>query len=191
MLIGYARVSSIGQDTATQVRALTLAGCERIIEEKRSGARGSKRPALAELLRAVKPGDVVVVYKLDRLARSVVDLWRHLERLERKGAALRSLTESFDTATSLGRLMVGLLGVIAEFELATIRERCAAGIQAAKLRGVRFGRPRTFDHGEAWLLRGAGLTWREVGDRLGVPGETVRSGLKRARVSTRPDWVQT
>lgn len=179
MLIGYARVSTDNQDTALQRRALRAAGCRRIVEETKSGGN-LDRPALAQLLDALSPGDCLMVYKLDRLARSVFDLGAVLQRVEAAGASFRSLTEPVETATPMGRLVVQLLGVIAEFELALIRERCAAGRAAARARGVRFGRPRGFDHEKARALRASGMPWAEVATTVGAPLRTVQSALYRS-----------
>lgn len=178
-LIGYARVSTQEQNTDLQLAALRRAGAELVFEEKRSAVK--QRPELDALLREVRRGDVVLVYKVDRLARSLWHLLFILRRLERTGAALRSLTEPFDTSTPMGRLFLQMLGSFAEFERSVIRERCAAGRAQARQRGVKFGRPRSFDYNEAWLLRGAGLTWPQVAARLGVPVESVRDAAKRAR----------
>lgn len=188
MLVGYARVSTDGQTVAAQVAALRKAGCRRVVSETGSGV--GPRPALHALLSDLDRGSTVVVWKLDRLGRSLVGLLDLLGRLDAAGIGVRSLTEPVDTTHAAGRLLVQLLGAFAEFERSNIRERCEAGRRAAAARGVRFGRPRTFDHSEAWLLRGAGLTWREVAQRLGVPYGTLTSGLKRARRSDRPEWVQ-
>lgn len=187
-LVGYARVSTDGQTVAAQVAALKKAGCRRVVSETGSG--GGDLPHLVRLLDELSNGDVLMVWKLDRLGRSLIRLLDLLGRLRGRGVGVKSLTEPVDTSHAAGVLLVQLLGAFAEFERASIRERCEAGRRAAVARGVRFGRPRTFDHSEAWLLRGAGLTWREVAARLGVPYGTVTSGLKRARRSERPEWGQ-
>ena len=110
MLLGYARVSKAeGQDTAAQVTALTGAGCQRVFQEAASGGRWD-RPELHRLLDQLRPGDVVVVWKLDRLSRSLKDLLQILERIERAGAAFRSLTEAVDTGGPAGRMMMQMLG---------------------------------------------------------------------------------
>lgn len=140
MLQGYARVSSTEQETRLQRDALEAAGVSRLWEEKRSAC--GRRPVLVRLLYSVRRGDVVVVYKLDRLARSLTHLLALLSRLEALGVGLRSLTEPVDTTTPAGRMLVQLLGAFAEFERALIRERSMAGQDAAKARGVQFGRPR-------------------------------------------------
>jgi len=139
MLIGYARVSTQEQETGMQIDALKRAGVENILEEKRSGGdRG--RPLLEKALSALQPGDAFVVYKLDRVARSLSHLLEILDRIEKAGASFRSLTEVIDTKSPAGRMMMQIIGAFAEFERELIRERTKAGIKAAKDRGVKFGR---------------------------------------------------
>ena len=141
MHIGYARVSTDDQDLRLQRTALKEAGCRRIYEEKVSGARRD-RPQLARLLDQVREDDVVVVYRLDRLARSTRDLLEIAEQLRDIGAGLRSLSEPWaDTTSPAGRMVLTVFAGIAEFERALIQERTGAGRAAAMRRGVRFGRP--------------------------------------------------
>ena len=141
MLIGYARVSTDDQDLTLQRTALKEAGCRRLYEEKVSGARRD-RPQLARLLDQVREGDVVVVYRLDRLARSTRDLLEIAEQLRDIGAGLRSLGEPWaDTTSPAGRMVLTVFAGIAEFERALIQERTGNGRAAARQRGVRFGRP--------------------------------------------------
>lgn len=140
MLIGYARVSkSDGQDTATQVDALKKAGAKRIFEDKASGARWD-RPELQRLLDHLRPGDMLVVWKLDRLSRSLRDLIHIMEQVHAAGAAFRSLTEAIDTTTAAGRMLMQMLGSIAEFEREIIRERTRAGLAEARRQGRLGGR---------------------------------------------------
>lgn len=140
MMTGYARVSTSEQDLALQLDALAKVQTERVFTEKRSGA-GVHRPELERMLDQLRPGDVVAVYKIDRLARSLADLLRILGRIEAAGAAFRSLTEPIDTTTLAGRMMMQMLGAFAEFERGMIRERSIAGVRAAMARGKRCGRP--------------------------------------------------
>lgn len=142
MLIGYARVSTKEQDTTLQLDALQRAGVdlENILQEKRGGM--SIRPQLMMLLAKLQPGDVVMVYKLDRFARSLVDLLGIIAKIEAMGATFRSLTESIDTSSPAGRMMLAMLGAFAEFERGMIRERSMAGQRAAMERGIHCGRPR-------------------------------------------------
>jgi DNA invertase Pin-like site-specific DNA recombinase len=180
MKYGYARVSTVQQDTALQRAAFKRAGVTRVTEEKRSA--GASRPLLEALLAELKPGDVLYVYKIDRLARSLVDLLRILQRVVDAAATFVSLTEPLETATPVGRMMLQLLGAVAEFERAVIRERCAAGRAAAVERGVRFGRLPDFTRAEVAALRQEGLGWRKIAAKLGASTATVRrvfSGVRR------------
>jgi DNA invertase Pin-like site-specific DNA recombinase len=140
MLFGYARVSK-GEDqsTAVQRRLLREAGAEKVYEETISGGRWD-RPELARLLDQLRPGDVVMVWKLDRLSRSLKDLLHLLERIETTGAGFRSLTESIDTTTAAGRMLMQMLGSFAEYERAMVKERTAAGLAAARAEGRVGGR---------------------------------------------------
>ena len=140
MLIGYARVSKLdGQDTATQIRALKSAGVERIFEEKASGGRWD-RPKLHQALEQLREGDVFVVWKLDRLSRSLKDLLTLMEQIDARGAGFRSLTEAIDTTTPAGRMMMQMVGSFAEFERSMIRERTKAGLEEARRQGRVGGR---------------------------------------------------
>src|ERR1700751_2360712 len=140
MLIGYARVSTSEQETAAQVTALKAAGCERIYREKASGGRWD-RPELHRLLDNLREGDVLVVWKLDRLSRSLRDVLTIMERLGEAKAVSRSLTEAIDTTTPAGRMMMQMVGAFAEFERAMLRERTKAGLDAARREGRIGGRP--------------------------------------------------
>ena len=141
MLVGYARVSTLNQKPVLQTDALTSAGCERIFTEKASGAQ-RERPELKAALSYLRAGDTLVVWKLDRLARSMRQLIETVEDLQARRIELRSLTESIDTATPGGRLVFHIFGALAEFERAVIRERTRAGLQAARARGKKGGRPK-------------------------------------------------
>ena len=141
MNIGYARVSTREQDLSSQLAELTTAGCAKVYREKASGARGD-RAELAKVLRRLEPGDVLVVTRLDRLARSTRDLLNVLASITERGAGFRSLKDAWaDTTTPHGRLMLTVLGGLAEFERELIRARTGEGRDRAKARGVRFGRP--------------------------------------------------
>jgi DNA invertase Pin-like site-specific DNA recombinase len=139
MLFGYARVSTDQQDTAAQVSALKAAGCERIYREKASGGRWD-RPELHRLLDQLRKGDVLVVWKLDRLSRSLRDVLVLMDRLGEAKAGFRSLTEAIDTTTPAGRMMMQMVGAFAEFERAMLRERTKAGLDAARKEGRIGGR---------------------------------------------------
>lgn len=153
MTLGYARVSSDSQDTAAQVVALQTAGCERIYKEIASGSRWD-RPALQQLLEQLRPGDIVVVWKLDRLSRSLRDVLILMERLGSAQAGFRSLTEAIDTTTPAGRMMMQMVGAFAEFERAMLRERTRAGLENARRAGRIGGRrPKLSTEQQAEIIR--------------------------------------
>jgi DNA invertase Pin-like site-specific DNA recombinase len=161
--IGYARVSSKGQDYAGQVAALKESGCDRVYSEKASGKSTDGRPQFRRLMRDILPGDTVVVAKLDRLCRSTRDLANILHDLDEQSCGLTSLGESWcDTSTSAGRLMLTIMGGIAEFERGLIRVRCEEGIERAKAQGKQFGRTPKLDAGQR----------RKIAERYGK-GETM------------------
>ena len=154
MLIGYARVSKLdGQDTATQKQALKAAGVDRIFEEKASGGRWD-RPQLHRAIEQLREGDVFVVWKLDRLSRSLKDLLTLIEQIDASGAGFRSLTEAIDTTTPAGRMMMQMVGSFAEFERSMIRERTKAGLEEARRQG-RFGgrRPKLTQQQEQAIVQ--------------------------------------
>ncbi len=153
MLIGYARVSTLEQDTAVQTAALKATGCEKIFREKASGGRWD-RPQLLRLLDQLRAGDVLVVWKLDRLSRSLRDLLMLMERLGEAKAGFRSLTEAIDTTSAAGRMMMQMVGAFAEFERAMLRERTRAGLVAAREEGRIGGRrPKLSDKQQAEIVR--------------------------------------
>lgn len=158
MKYGYARVSSADQDLATQIAELQKAGCELVRSEKVSAANIHDRPELETLLEFLRPGDELWFTRIDRLARSNRDLANIVEKLTVRGVAIRSTQQPIDTSTPMGRMVVQMLGVFAEFERSLIRERQMSGIAAAKDRGAyagRGGRPRkTVDRVEAVRLQG-------------------------------------
>ncbi len=139
-LIGYARVSTLEQDPALQHDALTAAGCARMFTDHASGVR-SDRPQLSAALDFLRPGDMLVVWKFDRLGRSLAHLIALTRELEERGVGFRSLQEAIDTTTPGGRLVFHVFGALAEFERDLIRERTHAGMAAARARGRRGGRP--------------------------------------------------
>src|SRR5713101_423004 len=140
MLIGYARVSTGEQDTAAQAAALKAAGCELIFREKTSGGRWD-RPELHRLLSQLRKSDVLVVWKLDRLSRSLRDVLTIMERVQERKAGFRSLTEAVDTMTPAGRMMMQMVGAFAKFERAMLKKRTKAGLDAARKEGRIGGRP--------------------------------------------------
>ncbi len=161
MKIGYARVSTQDQNSNLQLDALKTAGCKRLFSEKCSGSKAD-RPELVKALEYARSGDVIVVWKLDRLARSMKQLIETMEVLREREVALESLTERIDTATPQGKLVFGIFASLAEFERSLIRERVNAGLQAARLRGRKGGRPRVgkdkLSHASALVKAGYSTT---------------------------------
>jgi len=184
MLVGYARVSTLDQNPALQITALKSAGCERIFTEKASGAQRD-RPELKAALGYIRAGDTLVVWKLDRLARSMRQLIETVEDLQSRCIELRSLTESIDTATPGGRLVFHIFGALAEFERAVIRERTSAGLQAARERGKKGGRPRTLGPKDLAaakaLLADPAIRVEDVAARLKVSPATLYRHLPGGR----------
>lgn len=185
LLIGYARVSTDDQDLSQQRAELHAAGCTRIFAEKITGTH-SKRPELARMLDHLRPGDVVTVTRLDRLARNTRDLLDIAEQLQTKGAGLRSLAEPWaDTTSPAGRMVLTVFAGIAEFERSLIVERTRNGRVAAKKRGVRFGRrptltPEQIAHARR-LMSDEGRTAKEAAGLLGVHRATLYRALERDR----------
>ena len=136
--IGYARVSTRDQNLDMQLSALHGAGCEQIYQEKVSGVK--ERPELERCLQSLRSGDTLVVYKLDRLGRSLKNLVEIIDDLTRRGVVITSIKDNIDASTATGRMMINLFATLAEFERDMIAERCQAGRKAAKERGVKFGR---------------------------------------------------
>ena len=141
MLIGYARVSTLDQNLDLQIDALRSAGCEDIYTDHVSGTK-ARRPGLEQALSHLRPGDTLVVWRLDRLGRSLRHLIDTVADLQEKGIGFKSITESIDTTTSGGRLVFNIFASLAEFEREIIRERTQAGLQAARARGRKGGRPK-------------------------------------------------
>ncbi|AMT69063.1 recombinase family protein [Mycobacteroides abscessus] len=176
MLIGYARVSTVEQSTDLQLDALNGAGVERVFVDEGVSGSVSSRPELDKCLEVLREGDTLVVWRLDRLARSLRNLLELVESLSAKGIHLRSLTESIDTSSASGRLVLSVFGALAEFERALIIERTQAGLQAARSRGARIGRPAAMTDGQveqARTLVGAGHRVPEVARSLGVGRSTL------------------
>lgn len=177
MLVGYARVSTNEQSTAVQHAAFQRHGVLTVYEEKQSSIK--RRPVLEHLIGDVlRPGDTLVVYKLDRLARSMSHFVAVFDRLKAKQVGFRSLTEAIETETPQGRMFLQLLGVFAEFERELIRERCLAGQIAARARGQTWGRQRIFTRDEAEkitrLWRSGWVQQHTLSDMFGVSVSTVR-----------------
>ncbi|MBA2669659.1 MAG: recombinase family protein [Gemmatimonadetes bacterium] len=184
MQLGYARVSKVeGQDTQAQVVALRAAGCERIYEERMSGGRWD-RPELHRLLDHLRPGDVLVVWKLDRLSRSLRDLLHIIDRIEKAGAGFRSLTESVDTTTPAGRMLASLLAIFAEFERSMVIERTRAGLEQARREGRIGGRKPKLNPAQrkvAIEMVDSGKTAADVARLFGVHPSTVTRLIAASR----------
>jgi len=174
MIVGYARVSSSSQSFEVQHEQLEAAGCEKIFAEKRSGRTVEGRDALADALDFVREGDVLAVTRLDRLARSVVDLHRLVERLTANGCDFRVLQQSgIDTTTSTGKLTLSILGAVAEFEADIRRDRQRDGIERAKARGVYRGRKPSIDTARIETLMAAGMAPAAIAREMGVGRASV------------------
>jgi DNA invertase Pin-like site-specific DNA recombinase len=173
---GYARVSTNGQDLSEQVAELKAAGCGNIYKEKASGAK-TDRPELAKLIRRLEDGDTLVITRLDRLARSTRDLLNILDEVGKRGAGFHSLKDAWaDTTTPHGRLMLTVLGGLAEFERELIRARTGEGRKRAKARGVKFGRPNkltTHQRRELMEKLGEGAVQADLARSYGVSQATV------------------
>jgi DNA invertase Pin-like site-specific DNA recombinase len=164
MKIGYARVSTLEQNLDLQVRALEKAGCKKIFREKVSAA-SRERPQFQRMLDQIRTGDAIVVWRLDRLARSTRDLLDTMEAIREAGGKFQSLSEPWaDTTTHAGKMIMTVFAGIAEFERALIRERTGAGREAARKRGVRFGRPRKLSLDQEQLVRRLVLEGKSVSD---------------------------
>jgi len=152
-IIGYARVSSVGQHLDVQLEKLSEAGCTKVFAEKKSGRQYENRPQLQACLSYVREGDVLVISRLDRMARSVLDLAKIADTLQKKGVSLRVLDQAIDTTTSEGRLMFSLLGAFAAFEADIRAERQSDGIKLAQAKGVRFGRRQALTDDQKATIR--------------------------------------
>lgn len=178
MLIGYARVSSAGQDLSIQMDALKGAGCDRTFSEKRSGRDSESRTSLNEAIDYARSGDTLVVTRLDRLARSVRDLHNLLARLDEKGVGFRCLNQSsVDTTTSTGKLTLAVLGAVAQFEADLRAERQREGIERAKAEGRYRGRSKAIDYAVVKKLHAQGNRPTEIARLLGVGRTSVYRAL--------------
>jgi DNA invertase Pin-like site-specific DNA recombinase len=187
MKIGYARVSTQDQSTDLQLDALKRANCERIFQEKASGAKAD-RPELAAALEYARAGDTLVVWKLDRLARSMRQLIETVELLRERGVMFESLTEKIDTASAQGQLVFGIFASLAQFERSLIRERVSAGLQAARRRGRQGGRPKV-EQGklaQAVALHRAGYSAKKAAEAAGIGRATL---CRHLAVSKTPDFA--
>ena len=183
MKYGYARTSTGDQTTALQLAALKTARCSHVFEDRGLSGSTAERPALRRCLKALRAGDTLVVWKLDRLGRSLRDLIAMMDDLRERGVRFQSLTESIDTQTPTGRAMWQMIGVLAELERSLIAERTRAGVQAAQRRGVKFGRKRKLSaaqlrHARELIARGEPR--RYVAELLNVGRVTLYRALLSA-----------
>ena len=186
MLIGYARVSTDDQNLDLQSDALTQAGCDRILEDRISGSK-SERPGLKEVLNYARTGDTIVVWRLDRLSRSLKDLIEMVTLLESKGIGLKSLQEAIDTSSSSGKLIFHIFGALAEFERNLIRERTHAGLQAARARGRKGGRPKSLDKDKQSLVvklyEEKKHTVKQICQMMGISKPTLYKYIESAKLA--------
>jgi DNA invertase Pin-like site-specific DNA recombinase len=182
MLIGYARVSTQDQHAELQLDALYKVGCEQIFQEKMTGTL-RERPELSLCLRMLRKGDTLVVWRMDRLARSLKDLVEIIDDLHQREIGFRSLTESIDTTSASGKLIFHIFGALAEFEHSLILERTRAGLEAARARGRKGGRKYALSTTEvkmaAAMLSDPLMTKTEVAKHFGVTRVTLNAALKR------------
>lgn len=181
-LIGYARVSTEDQELRLQIDALEKAGCWNIYKERRSATRGP-RNELELALMDLRPGDVFVVWKLDRLARNLRQLYAIVDRIHASGASFRSLTEGIDYSTPMGQLMFAQLGAFAQFEAAMTAKRTQAGIEALKARGFTYGAtPKLTDREakEVVRLHKKGVSKAEIGRQFDISPVSVTNYINRA-----------
>ena len=182
MIIGYARVSTQDQNPQLQRDALQQAGCEQVFEERITGTK-RERPELQACLRTLRDGDTLVVWKLDRLARSLKDLVELIHELNERGVGFRSLTEAIDTTSAGGKLVFHIFGALAEFEHSLIRERTLAGLAAARARGRKGGRRPVMSAADvrkaAAMLVDPEITKTEVAKHFGVSRVTLNASLER------------
>ena len=183
MLIGYARVSTNEQNLDLQKDALQKAGCERLYVEQASGSKSS-RPELERTIEMLREGDTLVVWRLDRLGRSLKHLIELITKLEENGIGFKSLTESMDTTTNNGKLIFHIFGALAEFERNLIRERTQAGLAAARARGRKGGRPFALDHKKremaVKLYNSKEHSVEEICQTMGISRPTLYSYVRAA-----------
>ena len=182
MIIGYARVSTQDQNPELQLDALSHAGCEQIFHEKMTGT-SKERPELSLCLRTLRSGDTLVVWRMDRLARSLKDLVEIIDDLHQRGIGFKSLTEAIDTTSSSGKLIFHIFGALAEFEHSLIIERTKAGLAAARARGRKGGRRHAMSDSDvkkaAAMLADPMMTKAEVAEHFKVNRGTLNTSLKR------------
>ncbi len=192
MIYGYARVSTQEQETTLQLDALEKAGCEFIFQEKASGSSRRGRVELAKCLDVITKGDVLMVYKVDRIARSLSDLLDILRHLDSVGATIKSITEPLDTTHSMGVFVIQILGAVAQLERSIIRERSVAGQKAARQRGRHPGRARGMDPAEERMAveeyQQGLLTYAELATKFNVSASVIKRAVYR--VTKTPEQVK-
>ncbi|MCW6512282.1 recombinase family protein [Lichenifustis flavocetrariae] len=185
MLIGYARVSTADQNLDLQRDALRKAGCERIFEEKKSGKASTTRPEFDAALAFLRPEDILVVWKLDRLGRSLVEMMRTLDTLRKDGVRFQSLTEHFDSDTAHGRFALQMHGAMAEYFLDLNRERTMEGLKAALARGKKGGRRKKLTDADLAaaraMLKEQTISVADIAKRLGITRQTFYQYFPAAR----------
>lgn len=182
--VGYVRVSTTDQDVALQRDALEAVGVERIYEDQGVSGAKTERPGLSEALAYLREGDTLVVWKLDRLGRSMTHLLQTVTELEGRGVGFRSLTENIDTTTPTGRLVFHIFGALGQFERDLIRERTSAGLKAAAARGRKGGRPKAATPekvSRARTLIASGLTVREAAARVKIGKSALYTALAESK----------
>ena len=183
MKIGYARVSTDEQILDLQLDALHAAGCNKIFTDQGVSGITKKRVGLSEALSSMGKGDVLVVWKLDRLGRSLGFLCELIEQLKEQGAGFHSLTDGIDTTTTGGKLVFHIMGSLSEFERDLLKERTKAGMKAAQKRGKHVGRPKSLSNGQVQHMKemlDTGKTQSEVAELLGVSANTVGREVRKS-----------
>ena len=193
-VLGYARTSTVDQNLDLQTNALRDLGAVRIFTDQVSGS-SRKRPGLDAALAALRPGDSLAVWKLDRLGRDSAHVILTVDELRQRGIRLRSITEAIDSETPHGRLLLGIFATLAEYERSLIRERIIAGIAARRKAGSAIGRPRRMSADRiaaARALRETGKTWRQIASILGIARSTILDALQHEDLvngePVRPRW---
>ena len=188
MLIGYARVSSVGQNLTSQIEILKKARCEKIFTEKKSGKQSDNRPVLNEALDFIRGGDTLVVTRLDRLARNTLDLYSIIDKLDKKDVSFKCTEQEIDTTTSQGKLMLGLLSIVSAFETDLRAERQADGIKSALARGKRWGRKPvnlTEDNIKEAIELQKVMTNQMIADKFSVGRSTLLRYIKDYKEKTK------
>jgi DNA invertase Pin-like site-specific DNA recombinase len=184
MRIGYARVSTVDQNLDMQRDALANAGCVQVYEEKASGKSAAARPELVNMMRALRKGDTLIVWRLDRLGRSLADLVQLVDELAARGVAFESLSEKIDTSTAQGRMFFGFIASMAQYQRDVISENTRAGLKAARARGRNGGRPPALDDAAIKeirvLMESPDISMASIARRYGVSKPTLYNTLKRA-----------